>query len=155
MWLDYEGYLLGFRVLKTLMDDLEKAIVISFDESGTVDSGLKAQAIAFCQQIKENPSICSLCIERLCYTKQVQVQFWCLQCLLDALRSRYSLMSLEEKSFIRKSIFSMACYEAINDNNSVRVLDSPAFIKNKLAQVLVTLIFFEYPLIWPSVFVDF
>lgn len=137
------------------MDDLEKAIVISFDESGTVDSVLKSQAIAFCQQIKENPSICSLCIERLCFTKLVQVQFWCLQCLLDALRGRYSSMSLEEKSFIRKSVFSMAIYEVIDDHNSVRVLDSPAFVKNKLAQVVVTLIFYEYPSFWPSVFLDF
>ncbi|KAA3479204.1 exportin-T [Gossypium australe] len=63
-------------------------------------------------------------------------------------------MSLEEKNFIRKSIFSMACLEGINDKMCV-VLDSPAFIKNKLSQVLVTLIYFEYPLIWSSVFVDF
>lgn len=48
------------------MDDLEKAILISFDESGAVDSALKAQAVGYCQQIKETPSICSICIERLC-----------------------------------------------------------------------------------------
>ncbi|KAL3528585.1 hypothetical protein ACH5RR_007907 [Cinchona calisaya] len=137
------------------MDDLEKAILISFDESGSVDSGLKSQAVAFCQQIKESPSICSICIERLCFSKLVQVQFWCLQCLHDALRVRYSSMSLEEKSFIRKSVFSMACYETVDDKNSVRVLEGPAFIKNKLAQVVVSLIYFEYPSIWASVFVDF
>lgn len=137
------------------MDDLEKAILISFDESGTIDSLLKSQAVAFCQQIKDTPSICSICIQRLCISKLVQVQFWCLQCLHEVLRVRYSSMSTEEKSFIRKSVFSMVCYEALDDKNSVRVLDSPAFIKNKLAQVLATLIYFEYPLIWPSVFVDF
>ncbi|XP_059640666.1 exportin-T [Cornus florida] len=137
------------------MDDLEKAIVISFDESGTTDSVLKSQAVAFCQQIKENPSICSICIERLCFSKLVQVQFWCLQCLHDVIRVRYSSVSPEEKSFIRRSVFSVACFGGIDDKNSVRVLESPAFIKNKLAQILVTLIYFEYPLIWPSVFVDF
>lgn len=137
------------------MDDFEKAILISFDESGTIDPVLKSQAIAYCQQIKENPSICSLCIERLCFTKLVEVQFWCLQCLLDTLRVRYYSMSLEEKSFIRKSVFSMAIYEVLDDKTSVRVLDSPAFVKNKLAQVVVTLIYSEYPTIWPSVFLDF
>ncbi|KAK3030933.1 hypothetical protein RJ639_036671 [Escallonia herrerae] len=137
------------------MGDLEKAILISFDESGTVDSVLKSQAVAFCQQIKENPSICSICIEKLFFCKLVQVQFWCLQCLHEVLRVRYSSMSQEEKSFIRKSVFSMACFEGVNDENSVRVLEAPAFIKNKLAQVLVTLIYFEYPLIWTSVFLDF
>ncbi|KAK4413751.1 Exportin-T [Sesamum alatum] len=139
------------------MDDLEKAIVISFDESGAVDSVLKSQAVAFVQQIKETPSVCSICIEKLCFCKLVQVQFWCLQCLHEVLRAKYLSMMPGEKSFIRKSVFGMACYESLNanDTNCVRLLDGPAFIKNKLAQVVVTLIYFEYPLIWPSVFVDF
>uniref|UniRef100_A0A7C9A2R2 Exportin-T n=1 Tax=Opuntia streptacantha TaxID=393608 RepID=A0A7C9A2R2_OPUST len=138
------------------MDDLEKAILISFDESGTIDQGLKSQAIEYCQRIKEAPTISSICVERLFTSKLVQVQFWCLQCLHDAIRIRYSSMSPEEKQFIRKSVFAMACYEGVDDKNAtVRVLESPAFIKNKLAQVLVTLIYFEYPLIWSSVFVDF
>ncbi|KNA26123.1 hypothetical protein SOVF_000400 [Spinacia oleracea] len=140
------------------MDDLERAILISFDESGTIDSVLKSQAIEYCQQIKETPTICSICVERLFTSKLVQVQFWCLQCLHDAVRVRYSSsMGIEEKEFIRKSVFAMACYEGVDDSNNavVRVLDSPAFIKNKLAQVLVTLIYFEYPSIWSSVFVDF
>ncbi|KAL0380571.1 UNVERIFIED_CONTAM: Exportin-T [Sesamum angustifolium] len=139
------------------MDDLEKAILISFDESGEVDSVLKSQAVAFVQQIKETPSICSICIEKLCFCKLVQVQFWCLQCLHEVLRAKYLSMMPEEKSLIRKSVFGMACYESVNanDTNWVKLLDGPAFIKNKLAQVVVTLIYFEYPLVWPSVFVDF
>ncbi|GFP90585.1 exportin-t [Phtheirospermum japonicum] len=139
------------------MDDLEKAILISFDESGGVNSVLKQQAVAIIQQIKENPSLCSVCIEKLCFSKLAQVQFWCLQCLHEVLRVKYSSMAADEMSFIRKSVFSMACGELVpsDNNNSVRILDGPAFIKNKLAQVVVTLIYFEYPLIWPSVFVDF
>lgn len=138
------------------MDDLEKAILICFDESGGVDSVLKTQAVAFIQQIKETPSICSICVEKLCFSKLVQVQFWCLQCLHEVLQIKYSSMSPEEKSFIRKSVFSMVCYETVNgdSNNYVRVLEGPAFVKNKLAQVVVTLIYFEYPLIWPSFFID-
>ncbi|KAI3786205.1 hypothetical protein L1987_45339 [Smallanthus sonchifolius] len=137
------------------MDDLEKAILIIFDESGTVTSVLKSQAVAFCQQIKDSPSICSICIERLCYSNLVQIQFWCLQCLHEVLRARYSGMSTEEKNFVRKSVFSMACYETLDNTNSVKVLDGPSYVKNKLAQILVTLIYFEYPLIWSSVFLDF
>ncbi|KAL7140384.1 hypothetical protein ABFS83_09G117300 [Erythranthe nasuta] len=139
------------------MDDLEKAILISFDESGAVNSGLKEQAVAFIQQIKENPSVCSICIEKLCFSKLVQVQFWCLQCLHEVLRVKYSSMAPEEKSFIRKSVSSIACCEPVhaNDSSSASILEGPSFIKNKLAQVVVTLIYFEYPSIWPSVFVDF
>ncbi|KAK1576253.1 hypothetical protein Q3G72_012347 [Acer saccharum] len=137
------------------MDDLEKAILFSFDESGAVDSVLKSQAVNYCQQFKENISICTVCIEKLCYCKLVQVQFWCLQTLHEVIRVKYGVMSSEEKGFVRQSVFSMACYDSIYEKSAVRVLDSPAFIKNKLAQVLVTLIYFEYPMIWSSVFVDF
>lgn len=117
------------------MDDLEKAILISFEESGAVNSVLKSQAVAFCQHIKETPSICSVCIEGLCHSNLVQVQFWCLQCLQEVVRVRYPTMSNEEKSFIRKSVFSMVCFECMDDKNPVRVSEGPAFIKNKLAQV--------------------
>ncbi|KDP40694.1 hypothetical protein JCGZ_24693 [Jatropha curcas] len=137
------------------MDDLEKAILISFDESGTVDSALKSQAVSFCQQIKETPNICRICVEKLCFCNLIQVQFWCLQTLHEVISAKYALLSLEEKDFVRKSVFSMCCFDVMDDSNAVRVLEGPAFIKNKLAQVLVTLIYFEYPSIWSSVFIDF
>lgn len=137
------------------MADLEKAILIIFDESGTVHSELKQKATEYCDQIKDEQAICSICIERMCFSNLYQVQFWCLQTLHEVVKVRYSSMSPDERYLIRKSVFSIACFGAIDDNNVVRVLEGPAFIKNKLAQVLVTLIYFEYPLIWSSVFVDF
>ncbi|XP_050233618.1 exportin-T [Mercurialis annua] len=138
------------------MDDLEKAILISFDESGSIDSSLKSQAVSYCQQVKDNQSICRICVEKLCFCKLAQVQFWCLQTLHDVIKVKYGLLSLEEKDFIRKSVFSLCCFDVIDDNsNAGRFLECPAFIKNKLAQVFVTLIYFEYPSIWSSVFVDF
>lgn len=138
------------------MDDLEKAILILFDEwGGPIDEGLKKKAEDYCHEIKEQPSICTICIDKLCLTSLVQVQFWCLQTLHEVIRVRYTSMNLDEKFFIRKSVFSIACLEAIDEKNVARVLEGPAFIKNKLAQVLVTLISFDYPLIWTSVFVDF
>ncbi|KAL3610493.1 hypothetical protein D5086_001513 [Populus alba] len=100
------------------MDDVEKAILISFDESGAIDSALKSQAVSFCQQIKETPTVCRLCIEKLCFCRLVQVQFWCLQTLHELIRVKYALLSLQEKDFIRKSVFSMCCFEAIDDQNN-------------------------------------
>ncbi|CAM8993560.1 unnamed protein product [Rhodiola kirilowii] len=136
------------------MDDLEKAILISFDESGAVDSAFKLQALTYCQQVKEASTACQICIERLGFTKLPQVQFWCLQCLYDVVRSRYAAMSLKEKAFVRESVFKMVCYECVDEKNLVRVLDGPGYVRNKLAQVLATLIKFEYPMVWSSVFVD-
>ncbi|KAG6733275.1 hypothetical protein I3842_01G218800 [Carya illinoinensis] len=137
------------------MDDLEKAILILFDVSGSIDDGLKKKAKDYCDEIKEKSSICSICLKKLCFSSIVEVRFWCLQTLQDVIRIRYASMSPEEKFFVRKSVFSMACSEPIDDENVAGVLDGPAYIKNKLAQVLVTLIYFEYPLIWSSIFTDF
>ncbi|EXB23808.1 hypothetical protein L484_009569 [Morus notabilis] len=138
------------------MADLEKAILILFDESGAVDSELKLKAKEYCEKFKEEPAICRICIERLCFSNLIQVQFWCLQTLHDVIRVGYSSMSQDERYLIKKSVFLIACFEGLDDHhNAVRVLQGPAFIKNKLAQVLVTLIYSEYPLIWSSMFVDF
>ncbi|XP_068662995.1 exportin-T-like [Aristolochia californica] len=137
------------------MDDLEKAILISFDESGTVDHLLKSRAISYCEQVKDTTSIARVCIDRLSDTKFVQVQFWCIQTVHEVLRLHYSSINPEEVSYIRKSIFSVACHDTPDGANSSRILEGPTFIKNKLAQVVVTLIYFEYPLIWSSVFLDF
>ncbi|GAU13735.1 hypothetical protein TSUD_348390 [Trifolium subterraneum] len=134
------------------MDDLEKGILIMFDEWGAVDDELKKQAKSYCSNIKEKPSVCRLCIEKLCCSNLVQVQFWCLQTLHEVIRTRYSTISPEEKHMIRGTVFSIVCLE---DKNPIRVLEGPAFIRNKLAQVFIALIYFEYPLIWSSVFVDF
>ncbi|MCL7036651.1 hypothetical protein MKW94_027396 [Papaver nudicaule] len=50
----------------------------------------------------------------------------------------------------------MACGGGGEDvDKSGNVIDGPVFIKNKFAQVFVTLIYFEYPMVWASVFVDF
>ena len=57
------------------MDDLEKAILILFDEwGGPIDEGLKKQAKDYCDENKEKPLICSVCIEKLCFSNSVQVQ---------------------------------------------------------------------------------
>ncbi|XP_058108611.1 exportin-T isoform X2 [Magnolia sinica] len=137
------------------MDDIEKAILFSFDESGTIDPALKSQAASYCHQLKQTPSICLICIDRLSFTKFAQVQFWCLQTLHESLRLRYSSLSPDEKTHIRKSLFSIAAPPPDSQPaTSVRLSDSPAFIKNKFAQVYVTLIYFEYPSIWSSAFLD-
>ncbi|CAI8615828.1 unnamed protein product [Vicia faba] len=113
------------------MDDLEKGILIMFDESGAIDDELKIKAKSYCTDIREKPSVCRLCIQKLCSSNLVQVQFWCLQTLHEVIRTRYSTITPEEKNVIRGTVFSIVCLE---DKNPTRVLQGPAFIKNKLAQ---------------------
>ncbi|CAN6465857.1 unnamed protein product [Victoria cruziana] len=138
------------------MDDLEKAIIISFDESGSVDPGLKSQATAYCQRIKESQGICRVCMEKVLFCNFPQVQFWCLKTVQEVLRECFSSVDSEERLFVRKWVVSIACADGLDEGSAgARVLDGPVFIKNKLAQVLVTLVFFEYPSPWSSAFLDF
>ncbi|XP_031497601.1 exportin-T [Nymphaea colorata] len=138
------------------MDDLERAIIISFDESGSVDPGLKSQVTAYCQRIKESQGICRVCMEKVLFCTFPQVQFWCLKTVQEVVRDRFSSVDAEERLFVRKSVASIACADGLDEGSAgARVLDGPAFIKNKLAQVFVTLVFFEYPSPWSSAFLDF
>ncbi|KAJ1401077.1 Exportin-1/Importin-beta-like [Sesbania bispinosa] len=137
------------------MDNLDKAILIMFDESGAVNDAFKKQANNYCHNVKEIPSICTICIEKLFSSNIVHVHFWCLQTLHEAIVSRYSSMTPEERHMIRSSVFSIVCLERLDEKNPSKVLEGPAYIKNKLAQLLVTFIYLEYPLIWSTVFVDF
>ncbi|CAL9118830.1 unnamed protein product [Musa textilis] len=71
------------------MDDLEKAILLVY-EPGAADLSLRAQAMAFCDRAKADPSaLLRLCLDRLNRSPLVPVHFWCLQALHDAILLRY------------------------------------------------------------------
>lgn len=129
------------------MDDFEKAILFSFDQSGAVDAQLKERAIAYCNQAKQQPQPWRLCLQRLVSSQYAEVQFWCLQTLEEVIRSQYLSIDAAEKLFIRSGVLSAVI--------EVGEVDArPVFVKNKLAQILVLLVYIEYPNGWPSVFVD-
>ncbi|XP_057842753.2 exportin-T isoform X2 [Cryptomeria japonica] len=129
------------------MDDFERAIIISFDQSGAIGPELKAQAAAYCERIKQESIISQVCLERFGASNYAEVQFWCLQTLEEIVRLRYASLALQEQMFIRNSVMSLAIENPLG-------LERPVFVRNKLAQILVILIFMEYPSRWPSVFLD-
>ncbi|XP_026658513.1 exportin-T-like isoform X2 [Phoenix dactylifera] len=127
------------------MDDLEKAILLNYEPSAA-DPGLRAQAMAFCEQAKADPSaLLRLCLDRLHRSPIVAVQFWCLQALHDALLLRYSSLSPADLLLLRSSLLSLA-------SDCPLPPSSPSFLRNKLAQVIAALIRLEYPTLWPSPF---
>ncbi|XP_010937337.1 exportin-T-like isoform X2 [Elaeis guineensis] len=127
------------------MDDLEKAILLVYEPSAA-DPGLRAQAMAFCEQAKADPSaLFRLCLDRLHRSPLVPVQFWCLQALHDVLVLRYSSIPPADLPLLRSSLICLASDRPLPHS-------SPPFLRNKLAQVLATLIRLEYPTLWPSPF---
>eukprot|EP00249_Psilotum_nudum_P020366 c27671_g3_i1 orf=86-3106(+) len=143
-----------------MMDDFERAIIFSFDQSGGVDAQLRAQAMAYCQQAKLSPSILQACIEKFRTSQFAEVQFWCLQTLEELIRHRYTVFNLQERLFLQTSLIAAICNYGLDGelsqsgNSTTTTLSKPVFVRNKLAQVVVVLIYVDYPSGWPSVFLD-
>ena len=64
-----------------MADDLERAILFTFDQTGRVDAHLKAKAVNYCDEVIQNPACQTLCIERYGSSSYMEVRFWCLQTL--------------------------------------------------------------------------
>ncbi|KAI5083164.1 hypothetical protein GOP47_0002907 [Adiantum capillus-veneris] len=139
------------------MDDFEKAIIISFDQSGGVDAQLRAQAMAFCQSVKQSPNILQLCLDKLRVTQFAEVQFWCLQTIEELVKVRYRLLDVQERRFLQSTLMGLLCTYGLEEDatqNAIHKLSRPIFVKNKLSQIIVILICIDYPSGWPSVFLD-
>ncbi|XP_074565913.1 exportin-T-like [Curcuma longa] len=128
------------------MDDLEKAILLCYENSAA-DPALRAQAMAFCDRLKADPSaLIHLCLDRLQRSPVVLVQFWCLQALHDVILLRYASIPPADLSLLRPALLSLAYDRPLP-------AASPHFLRNKLAQALAALIRHEYPASsWPDPF---
>eukprot|EP00850_Spirogloea_muscicola_P015251 SM000115S23930 [mRNA] locus=s115:316090:322671:+ [translate_table: standard] len=146
------------------MDDFEKAILFSFDQSGAVGAELRAQAQAYCEQAKQSRDIWRLCLERLAISRFSEVQFWCLQVLDAVVRDHHASFEAGERNLLCNGLLSVVCsMEPVADDgglepNGVPEVEQqrawPSFLRNKLAQVIVRLIRSYYPAEWPSAFLD-
>lgn len=150
------------------MDDFERAILFSFDQSGAVGVQLKAQAQAFCLAARNVPlsQLLPACLDRLCSSTHSEVQFWCLQTLEELVRGpgspqsqprrgtacdpSASSMGREEQAFLREGllacVFQPVSPEATKSAAGAgfllpvdRCVLWPGFIRNKAAQVLALL----------------
>lgn len=87
-----------------MADDFEKAVLFSFDQTGSIDAALKVckrrgatlvaanshsksgleiqeRAVAYCNEAKAQPLSWQLCLEKYSTTAYLEVRFWCLQSL--------------------------------------------------------------------------
>ncbi|KAK3125675.1 hypothetical protein QOZ80_7BG0608280 [Eleusine coracana subsp. coracana] len=131
------------------MDDLEQAILLASDSpaAAAASPAVRAEALAFCARARDEsppPSLLRVCLSGLASSPHVQVHFWCLQSLHDALLRR-RLVLPDDLALLRSSLLSLAAssYSA-----------SPPFLRNKLAQLLALLIRLDYPHLYHSYFLD-
>lgn len=140
------------------MDDFEKAILFGFDQTGAVSAQLKVQAAAYCEQAKQAPNICQACVEKFRFSQYPEVQFWCLKTLEEVMQQRYRNLESQERLFIRSSLMLAFCNYNLDDpsvtDHAISMSSRPIYVRNKLAQLIVILIYIEYPAEWPSAFLD-
>ena len=137
-----------------MSDDFEKAILFSFDQTGSVAAGLKAQAQTLLQGVKASPGAVQLCLERFEGSPYVEVKFWCLQALHDAVRGEgYAALPPPARAAVKASLLA-AGGSACGGGGGGGGPPLPPFLRNKLAQAIVAVAGHEYPDAWPSFFHD-
>ncbi|KAK1869633.1 hypothetical protein I4F81_012104 [Pyropia yezoensis] len=111
------------------MDDFEMAVLLCLDASA--DAAARGRALAYCDQLRSSPDAW-------------QARFWCLTVLHDALVSRTRPLADADRAAVRSCVTAQL--------RSAAVAASPAYVRNKLAQLYATLIAADYPATWPGAF---
>lgn len=140
-----------------MADDFERAILFSFDQSGSVDAGLRGQAQSYLQSIKQSPECWQLCLSHFGSSGYVEVRFWCLQALHECVRGRYGELDPPARSALKAALLSAGTrptggQQAAGGGSQAAQL--PSFLRNKIAQTVVAIAAQEYPARWPSFFQD-
>eukprot|EP00439_Symbiodinium_sp_Y106_P019335 s6460_g2.t1 len=125
------------------MDDLERAIRVIFAQDPSITPSVREEATRYCEGIKARPDCWILCWERLVQTEVLEVKFWCLQVILQALSSISPVARVE----LRGKVLSWLREVAGKKQEEV-------VVKNKVALVYAGLIKFDYPAQWPSAWQD-
>jgi len=132
-----------------MADDTEKAILISFDYGGAIDPALKERANAYISSIKQSPICWKVCVERFSASNYVEVKFWCLQTLHEVVRTYYTQLDSNSQGAIKGALLTW-----LQRDCAVESAPLSSFLRNKLAQTLVSIVQLEYPTVWPSFFRD-
>eukprot|EP00854_Cymbomonas_tetramitiformis_P021265 gene21265-25552_t len=117
-----------------MADDIEKAILFSFDQTGAVDPSLKEQALAYLENLKALPNCWQLCLERFSPSSHAEVKFWCLQTLLEVLKAQPSHFPAESSQQVNGALMLWL------SDDCVREPSLPSFLKNKIVQIIVTVL---------------
>lgn len=129
------------------MDDFEKAVLFSFDQTGSVSPEVKAQADGLLAQAQQSPEAWQLCLQRLQSSGYAEVRFWCLQTLHAIAGGQlYKSLSAAARGEIKKALVDLGTRTVPNQ--------LPPYLRNKVAQTLVAIAGQEYPDEWPSFFQD-
>lgn len=133
--------------------ELDRVVRDAFARSSTRADGetLTSNATTTLNAIRGDDSCWKLCLDAYVKSRVAETKFWCLQTLAETLRelvARGATMTVEDAETLRRGIGT--CVGEASDVGT----NSPAFVKNKLAQACALSVALEYPERWPSFFTD-
>ncbi|KAK7204085.1 Exportin-T [Myxozyma melibiosi] len=136
-------------------DQVEQAVEIAL--SSNVDSNLKQQAMAFCNQIKESSDGWQVCLALFMSERKRSpaVRFFALQVVDDALVKHLNgnQKQLDESSLasVKDALLSYIQREYGPQNTAET---DAVFMQNKLAQTITYFFLLSYPHTWPTFYDD-
>ncbi|GAA5810830.1 hypothetical protein MFLAVUS_004257 [Mucor flavus] len=130
------------------MDQIEQAVMYALGPQ--VDPNLKAQANAYCEQVKNSEDGWQLCIQLFMKEPKAlpEARFFSLQVVENTLRNRYDSLDSAAVEYIQRTMMEYLRREFVDNTNA----SEESFIRNKTAQSLTILFTHVYPTIWPSFF---
>lgn len=133
--------------------ELDRVVRDAFARSSTRADGetLTSNATTTLNAIRGDDSCWKLCLDAYVKSRVAETKFWCLQTLAETLRelvARGATMTVEDAETLRRGIGT--CVGEASDVGT----NSPAFVKNKLAQACALSVALEYPERWPTFFTD-
>ncbi|CAO3620011.1 unnamed protein product [Mucor hiemalis] len=133
------------------MDQIEQAVMYALGPQ--VNPNLKAQANAYCEQVKNSDDGWQLCVQLFMKEPKAlpEARFFSLQVLENTLRTRYENLDSAAVEYIQQTMMEYLRREFV-DNTTIGSEES--FIRNKAAQSLTLLFIHVYPTVWPSFFKD-
>ncbi|KAI9474086.1 MAG: armadillo-type protein [Benjaminiella poitrasii] len=133
------------------MDQIEQAVMCALGPQ--VDPNLKAQANAYCEQVKDSNDGWQLCIQLFMKEPKAlpEARFFSLQVLENTLRNRFDTLDNAAVEYIQQTMMEYLRREFVGNTVSG---SEEAFIRNKAAQILTLLFIHVYPTTWPNFFKD-
>ncbi|KAG0172349.1 pre-tRNA nuclear export protein, partial [Apophysomyces sp. BC1015] len=133
------------------MEQIEQAVLYALGPH--VDPNLKAQANAYCEQVKNSSDGWQICLQLFMKEPKAvaEARFFSLQVLENTLQNRIETLDASAVEYIRQTMMEYLRREFVENTNAT---SEEPFIRNKAAQSVTLLFAYVYPSSWPSFFKD-
>ncbi|KAH8582399.1 tRNA exportin type nuclear export [Cryptosporidium sp. chipmunk genotype I] len=140
-------------VIDRIMDDLERAIK-TLNSPGSTPSE-RLTSLEVCELVLGSSEGWKICLKHFSTGTDDDVRFWSVGSLIKmigAFPGKENKTGLCKLTMENKKVVREALADYLRDR--VRMENTQSYLKNKISELYVTMIYVDYPENWPSAFVD-